>query len=242
MTCTYRHFCPVARALEKIGDKWSLLVIRDLLVGPQRFTDLLDYLHPITPKWLTHRLRELENSGIVERETRAGRREVRYKLTPMGYELGPIIEALASWGYRHALHPPLPEETVHPELLMRSLTASLNKSGRRSPRPTQWLIRFPRRRFFLIFDGHQWDYESTEAEKAELTASTTPETWASVFTAPRAERPRLAKFIHLKGEPDRVREFLSLFDLLPQRKKDSHVPSRGTGKGLNEFPRLPRKK
>ena len=82
MTQTYGHFCPVARTLEKIGDKWSLLIIRDLLTGPQRFTDLLGYLNHITPKWLTQRLRELESSGIVERDQKSGRRQVWYKLTP----------------------------------------------------------------------------------------------------------------------------------------------------------------
>ena len=59
MTLRFQHFCPAAGALEKIGEKWSLLIIRDLLRGPQRFTDLLGYLSNITPAWLTQRLRRL---------------------------------------------------------------------------------------------------------------------------------------------------------------------------------------
>lgn len=241
MPRSYGHFCPVARALEKIGDKWSLLIIRDLLVGPQRFSDLLGYLHPITPKWLTQRLRELERSGIVARESLPGRREVRYQLTTAGRELGPIVEALASWGFRHAMRPPLPGETVHPDLLMRSLTASLNKSGRRLSRKRQWLIRFPLRRFLLVFDQDGWRYQATEAEEGDLTISSTPEQWARVFTAPRSERSLLVKEIQLEGSPARIKEFLDLFGLppvkpfarwsRPQKEVEGRLLSRHSGKG-----------
>jgi len=90
MAQSYRHFCPVARAVEKSGDKWSLLIIRDLLRAPQRFTDLLAYLNNITPQWLTQRLRDLEVAGIVERDKKPGRREIWYNLSPAGRELEQI--------------------------------------------------------------------------------------------------------------------------------------------------------
>ena len=72
---TYDHFCLTARALERVGDRWSLLVIRDLLTGAKRFTDLMDRLGGITPKTLSQRLRELEDAGIVtaDREPGGGR-------------------------------------------------------------------------------------------------------------------------------------------------------------------------
>ena len=113
MTTTYGHFCPVARALEKIGDKWSLLIVRDLLRKPQRFTDLKEYLTHITPKWLTLRLRELEEAGIVQRDRQPGRREVWYRLTPAGRDLAPVMESLAAWGIRHA-HAASPSGRSHP--------------------------------------------------------------------------------------------------------------------------------
>ena len=62
---TYDHFCLTARALERVGDRWSLLVIRDLLTGPKRFTDLTGRLGGITPKTLSQRLRELETPGSL---------------------------------------------------------------------------------------------------------------------------------------------------------------------------------
>jgi DNA-binding HxlR family transcriptional regulator len=61
----YRHFCMTARALEVIGDRWSLLIVRDLLLGPRRFTDLVRVLNPITPTRLTDRLRRLEAAEVV---------------------------------------------------------------------------------------------------------------------------------------------------------------------------------
>src|ERR1700739_1647092 len=73
---TYDHFCLTARALERVGDRWSLLVIRDLLTAPKRFTDLMDRLGGITPKTLSQRLSELDGAGILTADRQAGRREV----------------------------------------------------------------------------------------------------------------------------------------------------------------------
>jgi len=72
---TYDHFCLTARALERVGDRWSLLVIRDLLSGAKRFTDLMDRLGGITPKTLSQRLRELEDAGIVAVDREPGRND-----------------------------------------------------------------------------------------------------------------------------------------------------------------------
>ena len=88
---SYQHFCPAARALETIGERWSLLIVRDLLAGPRRFSDLRRSLAAITPKWLSARLRALEADGIVAREV-AGEREVWYRLTPKGQALEPVFD------------------------------------------------------------------------------------------------------------------------------------------------------
>ena len=103
---TYDHFCLTARALERVGDRWSLLVIRDLLTGAKRFTDLMDRLGGITPKTLSQRLRELEDTGIVTADRKPGRREVWYRLTPAGADLGPVLDALGRWGLQHAWRRP----------------------------------------------------------------------------------------------------------------------------------------
>ncbi len=223
MAQTYGHFCPVARTLEKIGDKWSLLIIRDLLPGPQRFTDLLGYLNNITPKWLTQRLRELESAGIVERDSQPGRRQVWYRLTSAGQELSPIVEALANWGFRYAMRPPVPGEVVNPDLLMRGLTSSLNKSGKCLIRPAKWLMQFPQRPYTLSFGQGGWSFERSDNSRADLKITTTPEIWASVFTVPRTDRRRLARDIQLEGTPKRIEEFRQTFGL--QGSKERPFPA-----------------
>src|ERR1700753_235904 len=91
---TYDHFCLTARALERVGDRWSLLVIRDLLTGDKRFTDLMDRLGGITPKTLTQRLRELEEAGVVAADREAGLREVGLRLAPAGADPRPGLDPL----------------------------------------------------------------------------------------------------------------------------------------------------
>src|SRR3954449_1245421 len=117
---SYGHFCKLAKALQHVGDRWTLLVVRDLLSGPKRFTDLMDRMAGITPKTLTRRLRDLEADGLIEADREAGRREVWYRLTATGEDLQPVLEELLLWGLRNVA-PPLPDEPVHPEHLLRAV-------------------------------------------------------------------------------------------------------------------------
>lgn len=91
--------CPVAHAVTILDGKWTLLVIRDLLGGPKRFSQLRSSLTGISPKTLTDRLRGLEEHGLVERAAYAEiPPRVEYTLTARGHELQPVIHALATWG------------------------------------------------------------------------------------------------------------------------------------------------
>jgi len=210
----YQHFCPIARALEKIGDKWSLLIVRDLLQKPQRFTDLIGSLGKITPRWLTRRLRELEAAGIVEKGNQLEKgRGVLYHLTPAGRELVPVVDALLNWGLRHAMRPPLPGEIVNPGLMMRGLTRALNIRSKHLSRPVLWEMQFPQSLYALSYDGVQWSNCEGEAPNADLIIKTTPEAWAKLSTVHRSERSGLFKSIHLKGSPDRIEEFASIFGM-----------------------------
>lgn len=209
-TRTYRHFCLLARALEVIGERWSLLIVRDLLDGPQRFTDLWRTLGGITPKWLTLRLRELESAGIVDRDQKEGRREVWYRLTDKGHGLEPAIEALTAWGIEHAARPPLPGESVHPHTVTKGLVVALNSRGVRTRRPRAWTIRFsPGGAYTVRFDGDRWSAESGEAD-ADVVVETTPETWAALLMATPPERARQRERIDVEGKPAAVAEFTSI--------------------------------
>ena len=91
--------CPVARAVRVLDGKWTMLVIRDLLAGTRRFSELQASLAGISPKTLTDRLRSLEEHGLVERASYAEiPPRVEYRLTPAGRTLEPVLAALADWG------------------------------------------------------------------------------------------------------------------------------------------------
>jgi len=95
----YGQFCGLARAAEIVGQRWTLLILRDLSVGPQRYSDLVSGLPGIPTNTLASRLKELEEEGIVERMAPSrGERAVVYRLTPRGEELGPAMDALSRWG------------------------------------------------------------------------------------------------------------------------------------------------
>jgi DNA-binding HxlR family transcriptional regulator len=95
----YGQFCGLARAAEIVGQRWTLLILRDLSVGPRRYSDLAAGLPGIPTNTLASRLKELEDEGIVARTApAAGERSVVYTLTPRGEELRPALDALSRWG------------------------------------------------------------------------------------------------------------------------------------------------
>lgn len=130
---SYGQYCGVAHALELVGERWALLIVRDLILGPKRFTDLRLGLPRIPTNVLTTRLKELEESGVVQR--RALPRpaaSVVYELTPYGAQLEDIVLRLGAWGAQ-SMGEPKPEDVftadgavlalrtaVHPERLDRS--------------------------------------------------------------------------------------------------------------------------
>ena len=212
-TKDYKHFCAAARTLEVVGEKWSLLIVRDLLGGPSRFSDLLVYLGSITPKWLTLRLRDLEAAGIVERDAQEGRREVRYRLTGVGRDLGPVVESLVVWGMKHAMRPPLLGESVHPKLLLHSQIIALNNRLRDWPAgAVTWVFKFGGKETYTFhFDGQQWSLWPGEQMAADVKIETRPESLANFLCAPPSERRRAQGDLAIDGHPERVAEFASTF-------------------------------
>ncbi|MBE1502072.1 DNA-binding HxlR family transcriptional regulator [Amycolatopsis lexingtonensis] len=103
---TYGQFCGLARALEIVGERWSLLVVRDLMLGPKRFTDLQRTLPRIPVSILTSRLNELEESGVVRRRVLSQLDGgIVYELTEYGTELDHIVLDLGLWGSRSLTYP-----------------------------------------------------------------------------------------------------------------------------------------
>lgn len=207
----YGQFCPVAMGAEVFAERWTPLILRELLLGSHRFGELLRGVPGIPRSVLTARLARLEAAGIVER--RAGtRRGSEWWLTPSGLELGPVIEALGAWGYRHAADR-LSADTVDPDMCLwyarRRLRLDRMPTGRivvqfdfTGPRATRrWLVVADRDVDLCITDP---------GFEPDVVVTADAEAFARVYlgrlTLPDAIDARL---IALDGRPDLVRAFPS---------------------------------
>jgi DNA-binding HxlR family transcriptional regulator len=198
---TYDHFCLVARALERVGDRWSLLVIRDLLTGAKRFTDLMDRLGGITPKTISQRLRELQDAGLVAADREPGRREVWYRLTPAGADLGPVIDELSWWGLRHAWRRPQPGEPLHAEHLLRSAIRAIDLAAG-DHEPVRWHFRLDGADYLAENDGQRWSLAAgAPPARADVTITATTQALTSlIFAGSDAD-------IDITGETEPVERF-----------------------------------
>jgi DNA-binding HxlR family transcriptional regulator len=192
---TYDHFCLVARALECVGDRWSLLVIRDLLTGAKRFTDLMDRLGGITPKTLSQRLRELQDTGIVIADREPGRREVWYRLTPAGADLGPVIDGLSWWGLRHAWRRPQAGEPLHAEHLLRSAIRAIDLASD-DHEPARWHFRLDGADYLAEGDGQQWSLAAkAPSAPADVTVTATTGSLTSLISGETEPVQRFRRLI-----------------------------------------------
>jgi DNA-binding HxlR family transcriptional regulator len=127
---SYSQYCPIAHALDLVGERWSLLVVRELQHGPLRYTDLHARLPGASTNVLATRLRELEAGGVVERSRLpAPAAATVYALTDLGAALAPVLRELAHWGAR-SLGPPDADVELGPGWLERALRTAL---GERAP-------------------------------------------------------------------------------------------------------------
>ena len=109
----YDDPCGIARALDVVGERWALLVVRELVLGPKRFTDLRTGLQGVSTDVLSQRLRQLEQAGILRQVTLPPPSATRaYELTDRGRELEPVLHALGRWGSREPLPPTAREMTI----------------------------------------------------------------------------------------------------------------------------------
>ena len=114
MGSRYHQFCPVAKAMELLDERWTLLVVRELVSGSQHFNELRRGLPRMSPTLLSRRLQQLTRAGVIERRTEGN--EVRYVLTRAGQELRPVVEALGAWGVRWIGE--IGDEDLDPKLLL----------------------------------------------------------------------------------------------------------------------------
>ena len=125
MGTSYHQFCPVAKAMELLDERWTLLIVRELVTGSEHFNDLRRGVPRMSPSLLSKRLQQLVRAGIVDRRVEGN--DVRYVLTPAGQELRPVVEALGAWGVRWIGE--LGDEDLDPKLLLWDMHRNVDREA-----------------------------------------------------------------------------------------------------------------
>ena len=208
---SYDQWCAVARSLDVVGERWTMLIVRDLFVGPKRYTDLLEGLPGIGTNLLAQRLRELEANGIVEKaDLPPPSGATVYRLTPRGSALEPVVFALGRWGFQF-LGKPKATDAMLPDPFFLSLRASF-KPERARGLTERYAFAIGERRFIVeVADGKPVIREGeATAPAATIIADT-----ATLFALRRREltvRKAIASGkVRVEGDPKALERFLEVF-------------------------------
>jgi DNA-binding HxlR family transcriptional regulator len=173
---SYGEYCPVARTLELVGERWTLLLVRELLLGPMRFTDLHGALAGIPRNLLAERLRDLEAHGLVaRRELPPPAARTVYELTDTGRGLMPAIAELARWGLTH-LDPPAPDEPVSPAMAVLAGLAAHVRPQAAGTGDASYRLDVDGRVFTLSFTGGRFALGPATAIAPELAVTASAST------------------------------------------------------------------
>jgi len=196
MTKRYRHYCAVARALDMVGERWALLVVRQLLPGGRRYNQLLEGLPGIGTNVLTERLKELEGRGVLRRQP-----DGIYELTPLGLELEPVVSALARWGMNF-LDEPLPDDVYRPEWLLTGLRGTFDPVAAAGLHET-YEIRVDDYVFHANVDDGTLDLVEGPAREPTLVANLQAGTLLALGTGRLSAREAVRSgAVHLLGNQD----------------------------------------
>lgn len=214
----YGQYCPTARAVEILGDRWTLLIVRNLLFGECRFNELERGLPGIPRAVLAGRIKRLLGAGVLEREAGKGGRKAGYRLTQAGRELFPVIESLTRWGARWAFGEPDPEE-LQPVLLLWWMHDRVNR-GQLPPGRVVVEFYFPEARppcYWLVLSHEDVSvclthpgFEIDLQVRAELSALY--QVWMGRIPLAQALQRRQ---VELLGPPALARAFPGWFALSP---------------------------
>jgi DNA-binding HxlR family transcriptional regulator len=203
---TYGDRCGVARALDVVGERWALLVVRDLLLGPKRFTDLRAGLPHVSPDVLSQRLRELEEAGIVRRAKLPPPTSARvYELTERGRALQPIVIELGRWGSQE----PFPDEEarLNPDSAVIALITTFDPSAA-DGRDETYELRLDDQPFRLHVAGGRLDAARGSADRPDALIATDPATLSQVLW----HGGKLSQFT-VEGDKNAAKRFVKLFPL-----------------------------
>lgn len=213
----YGQFCPVSRGAEIFAERWTPLIIRELLNGSERFSELQLGLPRISRNLLTQRLVSLTAAGVIQRRRASRRRGFTYHLTPAGAALRPAVDALGAWGYAWAGED-LPRARLDPVLLMWFIRRRVRVKSLPARRTVvQFDFTAPRRSFWLRLDPPEVDlcfvdegFEIDLLVEADLRALTA----AWLGRVPLDDVVRQGQ-VRLEGRPADRRAFAEWFGLSP---------------------------
>jgi DNA-binding HxlR family transcriptional regulator len=208
----YDDACAAAHGMDLIGERWAMPVIRELLMGPRRFSDLKNSLNGISAKVLTERLEGLESAGILGRRKLAPPASVQvYELTPWGYEAAPIFQAMGRWAVRSPRHDPTrPFSPVSLMLSLRTMfspAAAEGDSGRIQ-------LRLGDQSFFWTLADGQVNIGRGELADAEATIAGTAPAVASIVYGGRPLEDAVASGdLSAEGDLDLLRRLPTFFPM-----------------------------
>jgi DNA-binding HxlR family transcriptional regulator/putative sterol carrier protein len=209
---TYHDACAAAHALDLIGERWALLVVRELLLGPKRFTDLRAGLPNTSPNVLAQRLRELERAGVVRRRKLPPPAASHvYELTDWGEELEPVITQLGRWGARSPWRPR--DAGLSVDSLILSFRTMFDPHAADGLNAC-YALRLGEDRFRIMVDDGRFEVVRGVAERLDTVIETDPATLAALVYEGRdlAEALRSGE-VKIEGDESAVTRFLSLFPL-----------------------------
>lgn len=209
----YDDACGTALALEFVGERWSLLIMRELMLGPRRFSELRSTLGGISANVLTQRLESLEAVGILRRRKLPPPASVQvYELTPWGYESEPIFQEMGRWATRSPLHDPM--LPLSPVSAMLSLRTMLEPD--RGDLALTLAFRFPTDAFVARLSPQGLDIQRGETE-ADAVFECDPTTLVRLFYGkwPMAEA-EAEGLLRFTGDRDLAQRFIDLFALPPK--------------------------
>jgi DNA-binding HxlR family transcriptional regulator/putative sterol carrier protein len=210
---TYGDGCAIARGLDLVGERWALLVVRELLLGPKRYTDLRRGLRGASPNVLSERLRELERAGVGRRRKLpppAGSRV--YELTEWGRELEETVISLGRWAARSPT-PPSDAPVVSADSIILALRARFDSGAAHGLRAS-YELRLGEDRFRIEVADEQIEAARGGADQAEATIDTDPDTLDAVLWGdrPLADAQRSGTMT-IEGDEAAVERFVRLFPM-----------------------------
>ncbi|MCX5044905.1 helix-turn-helix transcriptional regulator [Aldersonia sp. NBC_00410] len=212
---SYQQYCGLAAALDLLGERWTVLIVRDLLVGPKRFTDLLERLPGIGTGLLSQRLRELDSAGVIEKATLPPpAASTVYQLTPDGEGLRPALLSLIRWGSKR-LGPPTEGQRIDAESLALGLAARYEPDASVDADGVYGLVLDNEHFQVRIADRHiEILAKPAEGPRAVFTTDST--TLIALNNEEVALADALAdKAIVVSGAPDAIHNLAVAFGLLP---------------------------